>query len=114
MIHFYSKNAGPALRALLEELASRGDERLSLAGEIDAMRAISLTAFKLFDAAIASPQASIESKLTAAAHLRSSMESVGDLAVRAARIAALSNETVKVEAIGWVVEQVAKMVAAQL
>lgn len=110
MIHFYSKNAGPQLRALLEELASRGDERLSLAGEIDASRALSLQAFKLFDAATSSDKASIETRLAAASHLRSSMEAVGDLAVRAARIAALSNETVRVEAIGWVVEQVAAVI----
>lgn len=106
----YAKNAGPRLQQVLADLAAQGHERMSLASEIDVARMSAIEAMKLYSALVENEKATEGVKIAAAEHLRSAIECVGDMAVRAAKIRAASEEVIHVEAIDYVVVQVGRIV----
>ncbi len=109
MAGYYSVNAGPALKAKLEELAqSSPGDRMSLKEEVDFVRMLALEAVALFDAALVSTDDG--TKARAAACARGAMESVAGMVEKAARVRSVAQDTIDLEQVDYIVAQVVQII----
>lgn len=105
---YYSAGAGTALKTRLEELrALDPSRRHSLAEEVDLARIACEKSVRMFEAACMGEQkASPEAQAASLALLRQSLDHVAELVAKAARARRDSLETVDVEQLDYIVDQV--------
>lgn len=115
---YYSQNAGPRLRQVLEELRTAPpEERMSLADEIDLARMLTERHVRIFEATCVGEQsdkASDELKAAAIAGLRRALSHVSDMVTKAAKVRALHDGTVDAEGVDYIVAQVVKIVEDEI
>jgi len=110
---YYSTRAGPILKRLLEARALESpEERLSLVEEADIAREVVLDAVKLFEAAcIVDPEKTPEHlRIAAGQHVKSALQFVSDVVLKAARARLALQGTTSPEDIAFVVKQVALII----
>ena len=111
---WYSKHAGPTMRAALEELAAAPpDERISLEAEIDMARLISVEAVGMFDKICvqgltggATGDDAIALQIKAGQACKDALTFVSNIIDKAAKVRATSQGTIDVELVGYIVHQV--------
>ncbi len=115
---WYSKYAGDALSAKLEEMRSAPpDERISLESEIDVARVLAAQTLQIFDLVVvqgevgtADEETARVMKAQASIALRDAMSFVAGIIDKAARVRTLSEGTIDVELVGYIVHQVQKVI----
>lgn len=105
---YYSRTAGVELKKRLEELASDDPSRRhSLQEEIDLARIASTRAVALFEAAcLGTTKASEEAQHLALAGVRRAIDHVTSVVSAAAKVRSISLETVDVEQLDYIIDQV--------
>lgn len=109
MAGYYSMNAGPLLKAKLEQLAAQApQDRQSLSDEVDFVRMLALESVALFEATIESGKADLQSR--AAAIARGAMESVATMVEKHARVKATSESTIDLEQVDYIIAQIVRII----
>ena len=108
LLSFYSARAGASLKERLEAMSKQEPgKRHSLADEVDLARLTCEQAVKLFDAAhFGAIPATPETQAAAQSVLRGALDHVSEIVAKAARVRAVSLDTVDVEQLHYIVEQV--------
>jgi len=116
IVGYFSKNAGPALQAALEQAREGSpDEQLSLLEELAASRVLAGEIMIRFEAACLNPDNNVDddTKALAFATMKNAIDHVTDIAVKAAKVRAASEGVVDVEALGYIVSQISRLVEHQ-
>lgn len=109
----YTKRVGDTLKNKIKELAEANpDERISLDAEIDVMRITAEQALVMYDAACVTEadKSSPATKAMAVQLLRDSMTAVADIAQKAARVRQISQSTLDLEFLDFMVNQTMRIV----
>lgn len=112
---FYSRRAGPTLKARLEELREANpSERHSLADEVDLARLIAERNVQIYEAAVLENKGSDELKAEASACLRAALNHVSDLVSKAAKVHAVSNSVIELEHIDYIIAQMTRAIEEEV
>jgi hypothetical protein len=110
----YSRRIQGRFKDLLEELAARGDERASLAGEVDVARGIAEQAANLLGKAIATEGVSITSIAAAATFAQTALTHVSDLVTKMIKVQTLDKSTLDAEQVDAILAQVSQIIGDQV
>jgi len=109
MAGYYSANAGPLLKAKLEELAAMApQDRTSLSDEVDFVRMLALQSVALFEATIQSGDAALQTR--AASIARDAMESVATMVEKHSRVRATSEGTIDLQQVDYIISQMVNII----
>jgi len=117
MARYYANIAGVSLRKKLEELSQDSpDERHSLSEELDMARVMVGRALRLYEATFESPEAkpSTQAQAMVLDTMRSALKFVNDTAATAAKVRSVSQGTVDVEQLDYIVDQVTRIVEDEI
>lgn len=112
----YGTKGGP-LRKILDDIAEGGDARLSLAGEIDMMRATASQAVAVFEASCfgeGHERVPDDVKFRAALLAQNAMKQVADVVEQAAKVLAVSDGFLSIDHVAFVVSQVVRAIEEEL
>lgn len=109
--NIYALRASKKMKALMDEIASNPDERMELAGEIDATRAFAAEAIETCSAVIDKPNIGLESKVTAIKLAQEALNQVSVLVEKHAKICALTDGLLSPSQVDAVIKQVTEIVA---
>ena len=110
----YSRRIQGRFKDLLEELAARGDERASLAGEVDVARGIAEQAATLLGKAVATEGVKLELIAAAASFCQTSLKEVSDLVVKMIKVQAIDKSTLDAEQVDSILAQVSQIIGDQV
>ncbi len=115
---WYSKHAGSALRAKLDEMSNAPpDERISLESEIDVARVLAVQSIACFDkicvqgeTGTADEETAMVMKAQATVAAREAMSFVAGIVDKAAKVRSVSQGTIDLELVGYIVHQVQSVI----
>ena len=111
----YSRHAGTLLRERLQELAKLSpEERHSLSEEIDLARALAVKSLKMYEAVHSSSKATPDMKILVGNQLQKALDFVSRVAVAASKVRAVSQSTVDVEQLDYIVRQVTRIIEEEI
>lgn len=102
-----------SFKDLLEELAARGDERASLAGEVDLARGIADQAAVLLSKAVEG-NVRAESICAAASFTQTALSVVSELVTRMVKVQMMDKSTLDAEQVDCIIAQVSQIIGDRI
>jgi len=113
--NIFVRGLSKRLKDVLEEYEDAGDERLSLAVEVDVARVLCERSLALFDAThFGDKEYDVELKAASRANLRESLSHVASLVEKYAKIIALEKNSYSPEHVDQIVSQITRILARYL
>ena len=112
---FYTRQAKGTFKALMEELAARGDERADLSEEVDAARVIASQATKMLAAAIeVESEIKVETLVATADFAQRALAMVSELVAKMVKVQTMDRGTLDAGQVDHILTQVAEIVGNRI